>query len=57
MSPNDTKLAPEKVLKQIQCNCKGELCTFFQHATAYSKQLGLDWFAQQTTWDSQFDLI
>ena len=57
MSPNDTKLAPEKVLKQIQCNCKGELCTFFQHATAYSKQLELDWFAQQTTWDSQFDLI
>ena len=42
MEPNDTKVAPEEDFKQIRCNCKGELCTFFQHATAYNKQLGLD---------------
>ena len=41
MATNDTKVIPEKVLKCIRCNCKGELCNFFQHATAYSKQLGL----------------
>ena len=43
MAPNDTtKVALEEVLKRIRCNCKGELCTFFQHATAYIQQLGLD---------------
>ena len=41
MALNDTKASSEEVLKRIQCNCKGELCIFFQHATAYSKQLGL----------------
>ena len=56
MAPNDTtKVALEEVLKRIRCNCKGELCTFFQHATAYIKQLGLDWIAHEATWEPQFD--
>ena len=42
IAQNDTKAAPEKALKRIRCNCNGELCTFFQHATAYSEQLGLE---------------
>ena len=56
MAPNDTKTAPEEVLKQIWCNWKGELCAFFQHATAYIKQLWLDWIAHKATWEPQFDL-
>ena len=56
MAPNDTKAAPEEVLKWIWCNCKGELWTFFQHATAYTKQLGLDWIVHEATWEPQFDL-
>ena len=56
MASKGTKAAPEEVLKRIWCNCKDELCTFFQHATAYSKQLGPDWLVHEATWESQSDL-
>ena len=49
VASNDIKAALKEVLKQIRWNCKGELCTFFQHATAYNKQLGLNLFVHGAT--------